>query len=167
MQITNAQIFAHAHKLAKVMKAHWPQDSYRVCFAIALRDTYAEIRDHFAAIAAKAAEPEESAADLAAKRLARIGGKRWTRDDKDRVYFSGLNILRALGWTVHFYKTGNLSSVQTPAGDYVSNCEGRRILGRFDRVYVDLADNSLHGLNEKGDFYSDFHKLVGETLAAA
>lgn len=165
MKPTNHEIFKFAHKLAKQMKAKWPEDSYRVCFALALRETYRQIEEHNAKAAAKI-EPEETAADLAAKRLARIGGKRWTRDDKDRVYFSGLNILRALGWIVTFYKTGNLSSIQNPAGDYVSNCEGRRILGRFDRVYVDLADNSLHGLNEKGDFYGDFQKLVGETIAA-
>lgn len=70
MQITTAQIFAHAHKVARMMKAKWPTDSYAVCFAIALRDTYAEIRAHFAAIAAKAAEAAAKQAAEAAKKAA-------------------------------------------------------------------------------------------------
>lgn len=70
-----------------------------------------------------------------------IGGSRWTRGDKDRVYlndwaaFAGLETSR--------YNTGNISGASYQ-GETISNSQASKILGAVDKVWFDTADGKLH-----------------------
>lgn len=145
MQITNAQIFAHAHKVARMMKAKWPTDSYAVCFATALRETYREIREHDAKMAAEAAEraakqaaedakkAAEDAAiegDAVAQALVKIGCKVW---QNKRIYAN--------------YKADKIFA------NY--NDFGRGRQGQLSRAYYDLIDHTWHD-NWIGNLNAEF-----------
>lgn len=145
MQITNAQIFAYAHKLAKAMKAKWPEDSYRACFAIALRETYRQIDEHNAKLAAKAAEAAakqaaedakkaaEDAAiegDAVAQALVKIGCKVW---QGKRIYAN--------------YKADKIFANYNDFG------RGRK--GQLSRAYYDLIDHTWHD-NWIGNLNAEF-----------
>lgn len=71
-----------------------------------------------------------------------IGGNRWQRNGKDRVYindwaaFAGIETTR--------YNTGNISSASYQ-GEGVSNSQAGKLLGSIDKVWFDAADGTLHG----------------------
>jgi hypothetical protein len=70
-----------------------------------------------------------------------IGGSRWTKAGKDRVYlndwtaFAGLEISR--------YNTGNISGASY-RGEGISNSQAAKIIGSIDKVWFDTADGRLH-----------------------
>ena len=145
MTATNHEIFKFAHKLAKQMKAKWPTDSYAVCFAMALRETYREIREHDAKMAAKAAEAAakqaaedakqaaEAAAiegDAVAQALVKIGCKVW---QNKRIYAN--------------YKADKIFA------NY--NDFGRGRQGQLSRAYYDLQDHTWHD-NWIGNLNAEF-----------
>lgn len=70
-------------------------------------------------------------------KLMAAGGKRWTKYNKDRIYFDA----ETLGLDASYYKTGNVSNA-TWQGESISNADARRLLG--SKVYVDVADGTLH-----------------------
>ncbi|MBV2364244.1 helix-turn-helix domain-containing protein [Streptomonospora nanhaiensis] len=70
-----------------------------------------------------------------------IGGNRWQRGDKDRVYFN--NIEELLGLDIDRYNTGNISYAAVD-GHPVSNSEARRILAAVDKVYFDNTTGKAH-----------------------
>lgn len=70
-----------------------------------------------------------------------IGGSRWTKYGKDRVYLDDWT--QYIGLDVDHYKTGNISGA-TLDGEHISNSEARRIVGTVHKVYFDTADSKLH-----------------------
>lgn len=73
---------------------------------------------------------------LTADTLTRIGGKRWTKAGKDRIYFNDWPEYAGLEYTT--YNTGNISSAFYQ-GERISNSKARRFLGTFRNVYFDLT----------------------------
>lgn len=70
-----------------------------------------------------------------------IGGNRWQRGDKDRVYLNDWATLAGL--SVTRYGTGNISSASWQ-GEPISNSQAGKLLGSIDTVWFDAADGKLH-----------------------
>ncbi|MCX4792537.1 helix-turn-helix domain-containing protein [Streptomyces sp. NBC_01221] len=71
-----------------------------------------------------------------------IGGNRWQRNGKDRVYIN--NWAEFAGIETTNYNTGNISSASYQ-GEGVSNSQAYKLLGSIDKVWFDAADGKLHG----------------------
>ncbi|MFK8851177.1 hypothetical protein [Streptomyces sp. Ac-502] len=71
-----------------------------------------------------------------------IGGRRWQRGDKDRVYLNDWAAFAGLE-TSH-YNTGNISSASWQ-GEHISNSQAYKLAGCIDKVWFDTADGKLHG----------------------
>lgn len=69
-----------------------------------------------------------------------IGGNRWQRGDKDRVYFN--NVHQLMGLELSHYGTGNISSA-TLDGEHISNSKAYKIADAIDKVWFDAADGKL------------------------
>ena len=69
-----------------------------------------------------------------------IGGNRWTRGDKDRVYLNDWSDY--LGLATATYKTGNISSA-TLNGEKISNAEAGRLLCAVYKVYFDVPTSKV------------------------
>jgi hypothetical protein len=73
--------------------------------------------------------------------LTAIGGRRWTKAGKDRVYlndwadFAGIEVTR--------YGSGNISSASI-GGRGIANGRAYNLLGAIDKVYLDAADGELY-----------------------
>lgn len=157
-------IFTAAHAEARRLRENWPTVAYRDLFRAALKKAYEELRKLNAEIArrvrdaAKAglkgfgmifnhldcesARSAKASAPLSvAEKLVALGGNRWTKGGRDRVYFN--NATEIVGIETTYYKTGNLSSVKLN-GEFISNSRGRSYLAALEGAYVDLADNSVH-----------------------
>lgn len=78
---------------------------------------------------------------LSVETLTAIGGSRWTKAGKDRVYINGW--ARFIGLEVATYKTGNISAAWL-GDDKISNSEAGRLLGAVHKVYYDVADGKVH-----------------------
>lgn len=70
-----------------------------------------------------------------------IGGNRWQRGDKDRVYFNDIDDL--MGLEISRYNTGNISSAAVD-GHGISNSEGYRLLSAVYKVYFDNTDRKVY-----------------------
>lgn len=70
-----------------------------------------------------------------------IGGNRWTKAGKDRVYLNDWT--RYLGLEVHRYNTGNISSAYLD-GQQISNSEAGRLLSTVGKVFFDTATGKVH-----------------------
>ena len=70
-----------------------------------------------------------------------IGGNRWQRGDKDRVYINDWAAFAGLE-TSH-YNTGNISSA-CYQGEGISNSQAYKLLGCIDKVWFDAEDGMLH-----------------------
>ena len=70
-----------------------------------------------------------------------IGGSRWTRGDKDRVYINDWAALAGL--ETSRYNTGNISSAAY-RGEQIANGQAHKALGAIDKVWYDTADGKLH-----------------------
>lgn len=70
-----------------------------------------------------------------------IGGSRWQRGDKDRVYLNSW--AEFAGLEVSHYNTGNISGA-TWQGEGISNSQAYKLLSCIDKVYYDTADGKLH-----------------------
>lgn len=70
-----------------------------------------------------------------------IGGSRWQRGDKDRVYIN--NWARFAGIECDTYKSGNISGA-TWQGNLIPNRQASLLLGSIDKVWYDTADGKLH-----------------------
>lgn len=95
--------------------------------------------DHRIALGARRTAPKPVAYTV--ETMTAIGGSRWTKGDKDRVYindwsaFAGLDVAR--------YGTGNISSAAYQ-GSGISNSQASKIFGCIDKVWYDTADGKLH-----------------------
>ena len=85
---------------------------------------------------------QQLTADEIAAKLEAVGGKRWTKDSMDRVYFNGLQDRVSLEITR--YNTGNIMGAKHN-GEWISNSEGRRALAALDavKIYYDLTTQKL------------------------
>ncbi|MFE1451951.1 helix-turn-helix domain-containing protein [Streptomyces olivaceoviridis] len=70
-----------------------------------------------------------------------IGGRRWQKNDMDRVYLNGFETVPGL--ELDHYKSGNISYA-TLDGEKVSNAEGGRLATAVDKVYFDAADGKVY-----------------------
>jgi hypothetical protein len=62
--------------------------------------------------------------------LIRLGGQRWERNGRDRVYFNLRELAALYGLDCNFYGTGNISSA-TLDGQRISNSAARRIAAKL------------------------------------
>src|SRR5690348_14784802 len=85
---------------------------------------------------------------LSIETLTAIGGNRWQRGGKDRVYLNNWATLAGLQ-TSH-YNTGNISSASYQ-GEGISNSQAAKILGALDKVWFDTADGKLHAYDGHGN----------------
>lgn len=86
-----------------------------------------------------------------------IGGNRWQRGDKDRVYFN--NIHQLMGLELSHYGTGNISSA-TLGGEHVSNTRAYKLAGAIHKIWFDAADGQIW-------FQGAFHSREWDTAKAA
>lgn len=70
-----------------------------------------------------------------------IGGNRWQRGDKDRVYIN--NWAEFAGIETSHYNTGNIASA-CYQGEGISNSQAYKLLGSIDKVWFDAEDGMLH-----------------------
>lgn len=70
-----------------------------------------------------------------------IGGNRWQRGDKDRVYIN--DWARFIGLETDHYNTGSISYA-TLNGEKISNSEAYRLGGAVYKVYFDNTDGKVH-----------------------
>lgn len=83
----------------------------------------------------------KKAAVLSVETMTAIGGSRWQRGDKDRVYIN--NWAELAGLDVSYYNSGNIWSACWQ-GEKISNSQAYKILGCIDKVWFDTADGKLH-----------------------
>ena len=76
------------------------------------------------------------------EKLEKLGAKRWTKGNYDRLYISA----KVLGLDCDYYKTGNVKDAAF-RGDSISNCEARRLM--YAKTYIDIAAGTLHSDNDK------------------
>jgi hypothetical protein len=86
-------------------------------------------------------KPAKKAVRFTVETMTAIGGNRWQRGDKDRVYLNDWASL--IGLEVSRYNTGNISSAALN-GEKISNSEAGRLLGSVDKVYFDNTDGKAH-----------------------
>lgn len=84
---------------------------------------------------------EETRVDITTETMVAIGGSRWTKAGKDRVYINEWTSY--IGLDVHRYNTGNISYAELD-GREISNSEAARLLNAVYKVYYDTADDKLH-----------------------
>lgn len=71
-----------------------------------------------------------------------VGGSRWSRGDKDRVYLNNWAALAGLE-TSH-YGTGNISNASYQ-DENISNRQAGLIAGALDKVWFDVTTGQIHG----------------------
>jgi hypothetical protein len=101
--------------------------------------------------------PAKTTPTLSIETMLAIGGSRWTKAGRDRVYlndwapFAGIEASR--------YNTGNVSSA-TFDGDPIANGRIGALLGAISKVYYDAADGTLHAQHHGADRV-DIRTLAG------
>lgn len=70
-----------------------------------------------------------------------IGGNRWQKNGKDRVYIN--NWAEFAGIETTRYNTGNIASAYYQ-GERISNSQAGKLLSSIDKVWYDAADGKLH-----------------------
>ncbi|WP_030506388.1 helix-turn-helix domain-containing protein [Microbispora rosea] len=70
-----------------------------------------------------------------------IGGSRWTKGGKDRIYINGWT--KYLGLEIEHYRSGNISSA-TLNGESISNSEAYRLASAVYKVYFDVTDGKVY-----------------------
>ncbi|MGI5122797.1 helix-turn-helix domain-containing protein [Marinactinospora thermotolerans] len=78
---------------------------------------------------------------LTVENLIAVGGKRWQRGDKDRVYFNNWDELA--GIEVTRYGTGNISWASYQ-GETVSNSQGYKLLACIEKMWFDVAEKAFY-----------------------
>lgn len=70
-------------------------------------------------------------------------GKRWTKNDMDRIYFDAKFVLEIMGYTWNNYKTGNISSAYFK-GEKISNSKMYKVINdiSYHKYFYDLKTNT-------------------------
>lgn len=76
------------------------------------------------------------------EQLEALGFKRWTKGAYDRLYINA----GTLGLVCAYYNTGNVKSAEFN-GEYVSNCEARRM--KAAKTFIDIKTGRLYSDNDK------------------
>lgn len=79
-------------------------------------------------------------------KMVEIGGNRWQKGGKDRVYFSAGVAAELIGLRYDSYKTGNISSA-TLKGESISNSSCKSILLALTdaNLYYDVVEDKFIG----------------------
>ncbi len=94
--------------------------------------------------------------DTQVARLEEMGGRRWTKEGKDRVYFG----VESLGLEVERYRSGNVRSAEL-GGAGISNSEANRLLRC--KAYVDVATGEAVVQN-RGNAHDDTVDIIATHL---
>ncbi|SHJ60556.1 hypothetical protein SAMN02745136_00521 [Anaerocolumna jejuensis DSM 15929] len=78
------------------------------------------------------------------EKLIELGGNRWTKAGKDRIYFNRPVFEKLLNIQTSYYNSGNLSGFWMD-GEVKSNTQGNRILRELEtgKFYYDIADDKF------------------------
>lgn len=98
------------------------------------------------------------------RRLTAIGGRPWSKNGKDRVYFNADFIYKTIGLDMGYYGTGNISSASL-AGKSISNSKARRIISGLPDYYYDLTSGQIMRTKPLGQTVIDLG-LEPEVVAA-
>ena len=96
------------------------------------------------------------------KKLEDLGASRWTKYGKDRMYFNRYYFMENVGFEYHMRKTGSISEAYVN-GIRVSNSEGYRILGSFERTYLNLETMQLES---RGVINDNVREMIEAAMAA-
>jgi len=77
---------------------------------------------------------------ITAEHLEAIGGRRWTKNGHDRVYFN--NWPELIGLEINRYRTGNISCAFLD-GEQISNRQAGLLLNMINKVYWDIQAGRL------------------------
>lgn len=94
--------------------------------------------------------------DTQIAKLEDLGGSRWTKNDKDRVYFD----VESLGLDVERYRSGNVRSAMLGIAE-ISNSEANRLLRC--KAYVDVATGEAVVQN-RGKAHDDTVDIIATHL---
>lgn len=84
---------------------------------------------------------ETKQVEITTETMEAIGGSRWQKAGKDRVYVNEWS--QYIGLEVDSYKSGNICYA-TLDDEKISNGEAYRLLGAVHKIYFDAADSKLH-----------------------
>ena len=101
--------------------------------------------------------------EITPEALVAIGGSRWTKGGKDRIYLNGW--ARFIDLEVERYRTGNICSASL-RGEGIPNAEARRLLAAVDKVYFDAEDGQIHIKWGYGDPRSMTRDELAEAIVA-
>lgn len=77
-------------------------------------------------------------------KLVELGGNRWEKYGKNRVYFNGNILAKFMGYNWANYNTGNICGADYE-GERISNSEMHRILDDLNsKIYYDVDDDAFH-----------------------
>ncbi len=90
-----------------------------------------------------ATQTQNLSADEIARRLEEIGGRRWTKAGRDRVYFNETGCY--IGLEIETYNTGNIAAAKL-GGEAISNSRAKKILAALSgmSLYYDLGAGGLY-----------------------
>lgn len=101
-----------------------------------------------------------------AEQIEAIGGHRWTKADKDRVYVNKDIWTKLIGLEVSNYNSGNISGA-TLDGDRISNSAAYDILTGVEKVYWDSADNQIHIIGFRNRYFDRTATWIRDGIAEA
>lgn len=84
---------------------------------------------------------KEQRVEITTDTMMAIGGSRWQKAGKDRIYVNDWQ--QYIGLEVDSYKSGNISHA-TLGGEKISNSEAYRLLTAVHKVYFDTADSKIY-----------------------
>ncbi len=100
-------------------------------------------------------------------RLEGLGGNRWQKHEKDRIYFNAGDLAILLGYKWENYNTGNISSAKLD-GERISNSEMKRVLNDLNcKLYYDVKDEKFNyytGIGTGKDHTEDAIKFLKKEI---
>jgi len=100
------------------------------------------------AIGALKTKPKARPVVFSTETMTAIGGNRWQRGDKDRVYINDWQ--RFAGLATTSYNSGSIASAAL-GGRPIANSRVYRIVSAVSKVYFDAADGRLHFQHDGAD----------------
>lgn len=95
---------------------------------------------------------------LTAEKIVALGGRRWQKNGKDRVYIN--DWAPFAGLDVSHYGSGNVSGA-TLGGRAIANSRAARLLATIEKVWFDAADGKLYARHDGADA-AEIRYLDGE-----
>lgn len=101
-----------------------------------------------------------------ADQIEALGGHRWTKADKDRVYLNVEVWAALIGLETSHYGTGNISGA-TLDGEAISNARAKDILGCIDKVFWDSTDGQIHITGYHNRYFDQVPGWIRDAIAEA